>query len=185
MQTITLSLGSVSWPSWCRSTAASGPISATTDDITARTRWLATNRPMRSRLIGRHRVNAARRWLITTSASLSSASWIAASTALSPPPTTSTRRPSYWRGSARPKVTFWACSPGSPSRRGVPRTPRAITTTAAWCGPWLVSTTNPPRAPCTPPTRTPSVMSRWWARTMRLNDAMSSSLVISSAPNGP
>ena len=55
----------------------------------------------------------------------------AASSALSPPPTTSTRCPAYCSGSSSRYTTFGSSSPGTPSLRGVPRRPMASSTLRA------------------------------------------------------
>ena len=97
-QAITKSFG-IFWVVPFLSDTASRSTASTSLDMNVLMRPFLTWASSLCLLSGRQRPNSGLRYEIATVASVSSASWIAASSAESPPPTTSTRLPAYWRGS--------------------------------------------------------------------------------------
>ena len=90
-----------------------------------------------------------------------------------------------WSGSASPYRTVGDSSPGTPSRRGVPRRPAARTTFAAGKSPASVRTTKRPSSPSIPLTFTPSWKEMCVPSTMRWKVSSSSSFEMWRRPNFP
>jgi len=85
----------------CFSTTSSSRIFSTTDLSIPSTRRFAISSSIRLRFASRTRPNESPRYEMQTCASVDSASWMAASSAESPPPTTRTLQPWYCSGSIR------------------------------------------------------------------------------------
>ncbi len=138
-----------------------------------------------SRRFGSRHLGASPRYESQTRALDSRASWQAASTPASPPPTTSTAQSAYCSGSMSRYTTFGSSSPGTPSLRGEPRRPTASTTLRARTGPRVVWTVKSPSRPSIPTTFTPSSTARPARRMIFWNEASRSSLEMRAFPNVP